>query len=258
MINVVCMKWGAKYPAYYVNRLFAGVSRFLTARPFRFLCFSEDTGGLAAGIERHPLPVDPFEREIVAGMNAEGRRGAWRKISLFRPGLAGMTGPVLGFDIDTVVTGPLDDLLDFAPGHVCMRHDWRYQRLGRPGGHGSVFLFDPALHPWLYEAFAADPAGSIARHKGSEQFYTSMTALRHGSLVYWPNRWICSFKRDAMRLPPANFFLEPRLPDDCRVMCFHGRPKMEEALDGYRGPIHRRTRSAAWLRRYWVGGLDGL
>lgn len=252
-LNVVCIKWGDKYPAYYVNRLYRGVSRHLD-RPFRFLCFTEHPEGLVEGIEAHPLPVEPFEAAMVKAMNAEGRRGAWRKVSLFRPGLAGMSGPVLGFDVDVVVTGPLDDLVDYAPDKVCMRHDWRYERLGRPGGHGSVFLFDPARHGWLYEEFAADPEGAVARHKGSEQFYTSMTAMRHDAFTYWPGEWIASFKRDAMRFPPLNLFLEPRLPENCRVMCFHGRPKMEEAVEGYRSSWYRSTRPAGWLADAWLAG----
>ena len=251
-VNVVCIKWGTKYPAYYVNRLFRGVSKHLN-RPFRFLCFTEHPEGLIDGIEVHPLPVEPFEAEMVEAMNAEGRKGAWRKVSLFRPGLAGMSGPVLGFDIDVVVTGPLDDLVEVAPTKVSMRREWRYERRGKEGGHGSVFQFDPALHPWLYEEFAADPAGRVARHKGSEQYYTSMTALRHGALAYWPGEWISSFKRDAMRPFPLNHFQEPLLPETCRVMCFHGTPKMEEAVEGWRN-WRRGTRPASWLARDWLRG----
>ena len=251
-LNVVCIKWGAKYPTYYVNRLRDGVRRFL-ARPHRFVCFTDDAEGLDPGIEVLPLPVEPFEAEIVAAMNREGRKGAWRKISLFRPGLAGMSGPMLGFDLDVVITGRLDELVDFAPEKVCMRREWRYEWQGREGGHGSVFYFDAARHPYLYEEFAADPEGSVARHKGSEQYYTSMTALRHGELAYWPGQLICSFKRNAMRWPPLNLMAPPRLPPDCRVMCFHGRPKMEEAVEGFRGSVLSSTLPAPWLRRDWVG-----
>jgi hypothetical protein len=250
--NVVCIKWGDKYPAYYVNRLYQGVSRFLD-RPFRFLCFTDDATGIAAPVEVHPLPFEPFEADIVAAMNRPGRKGAWRKISLFRPGLAGMTGQVLGFDLDVAITGPLGDIVDFAPDSVCMRREWRYEWSGRDGGHGSVFCFDPAQHRYLYDEFAADPVGSVDRHKGSEQYYTSMTALRHGKLRYLPGNLICSFKRDSMRLPPFNYLLPPVLPADCRVMCFHGRPKMDEALVGYSDSLLRHSLPAEWLQRYWVG-----
>lgn len=249
--NIVCIKWGDRYPPYYVNRLYSGVRRFLS-RPFRFLCFTEKPAGLVPEVEVHPLPEEPFEAEIVRLMTEPKRKGAWRKISLFRPGLAEMEGPVLGFDIDVCITGPLDDLVDFAPGKVCMRRDWLEARRMRPGGHGSVFRFDPSRHGYLYEAFRADPDGSALRSKGSEQKYTSLTALAHGDLEYFPSRWIASFKRNAMRYPPLNFLLEPRLPPDTRVMCFHGTPKMEEAVEGYRGAWYRSTRPAGWLREYWL------
>ncbi|MEJ0097268.1 MAG: hypothetical protein WDM84_04180 [Bauldia sp.] len=251
-VNVVCIKWGTKYPAYYVNRLYGGVARFLK-RPFRFLCFTEHAEGIVHGVEVHPLPVEPFETEMLRLMREPKRKGAWRKISLFRPGLAGMEGPVLGFDIDVAITGALDDLFDFAPGKVAMRHDWLEARRGRPGGHGSVFRFDPALHGYLYDEFAADPDGAALRSKGSEQKYTSSTAQAHGDFAYLPPEWIASFKRDSIHYPPLNLLLEPRLPKGTRVMCFHGTPKMEEALGGYRGEWFRTTKPARWLKTYWLG-----
>lgn len=248
--NVVCIKWGTKYSSYYVSRLYGGVARFLK-RPFRFVCFTDRPEGIVDGVEIHPLPVEPFEDDLTRLMNVEGRRGAWRKISLFRPGLAGMEGPILGFDIDVAITGPLDDLFDHAPGKVCMRHDWLEKRRGRPGGHGSVFRFDTALHAYLYEEFAADPQACAERSKFSEQKYTSSTSAAHGDFAYFPPQWIASFKRNSIPFPPLNFFAEPRLPPDARVLCFHGQPSMEEAIAGYRGEWKHWTRPAPWLADFW-------
>jgi len=252
MLNVICIKWGTKYPAAYVNRLHRGVRRWLD-REVRFVCFTEDAEGIEPGVEVHPLPREDFEDAIVAGMTRAGRKGAWRKISLFRPGLAGMQGPRLGLDLDVAITGPLDAIVDHAPDKVTMRREWRYEWRGQEGGHGSVFCFDPDLHPYLYEAFAADPEGSIAAHKGSEQYYTSMTALHAGQLAYLPGPLVCSFKRDAIPRLPLNYLVAPRLPGDCRVMCFHGRPHMEEAIAGYRGSWRHWSRPCGWLRHHWIG-----
>ncbi|WP_306120185.1 MULTISPECIES: hypothetical protein [unclassified Roseitalea] len=257
MLNVVCMKWGNKYPSYYVNRLHAGVQRWLE-RDFRFICFTDDSAGVNADIETHPLPEEEFEAELIAGMQRRGRKGAWRKISLLRPGLADMEGPILGFDLDVAIAGPLDAIVDFAPQKVAMRREWRYEWQGRDGGHGSVFCLEPHLHPYLYEEFAADPAGAIDRHKGSEQYYTSMTALRHGSLAYLPGDLICSFKRNAIPAWPFNYLRAPVLPDNCRVMCFHGRPSMEEAMSGYRRTLRYRCKPADWLARCWFDPAEAL
>ena len=47
-VNVLCLKWGDRYPAFYVNRLYAAVKRNLR-RPFRFVCVTDDPTGLADG-----------------------------------------------------------------------------------------------------------------------------------------------------------------------------------------------------------------
>ena len=44
-VNVICLKWGDRYPAFYVNRLYDGVRRNIS-RPFRFVCFTNEPEGL--------------------------------------------------------------------------------------------------------------------------------------------------------------------------------------------------------------------
>ena len=58
VVNVLCMKWGTKYPADYVNRLYSMVARNIR-RPFRFVCLTDDNLGLGANIESFPLPELP-------------------------------------------------------------------------------------------------------------------------------------------------------------------------------------------------------
>jgi len=241
-VTVVCIKWGDKFASYYVNRLYAGVARHLD-RPFRFVCFTEDASGIRDEVEIYPLPKVPFEKPMVHAMTTGKRRGAWRKVTMLKPGAGDLEGPCLGLDLDVVVTGPLGPLFDYSPGKMCMGRDWLERRRRRPGGHGSVFRFDPKLHEYLYSDFKADVEGSIA-WKG-EQKYTSMTALE-------PDGWICSFKRQAIPVFPLNFVFEPKLPENCRVMCFHGTPKMEEALVGDCPTLMHRTRPAPWLRKLWL------
>ena len=57
-VNVLCLKWGKRYGADYVNRLYRGVSANLS-RPFRFVCVTDDPSGLAAGIETAPFDEQP-------------------------------------------------------------------------------------------------------------------------------------------------------------------------------------------------------
>ena len=55
MYSVVCMKWGDKYGAEYVNRLYNMVARNTTL-PFKFVCFTDNANGLLPEIESRPLP----------------------------------------------------------------------------------------------------------------------------------------------------------------------------------------------------------
>ncbi|MEM9248242.1 MAG: glycosyl transferase [Pseudomonadota bacterium] len=250
--TVVCIKWGTLFGAEYVNRLFSGVRRNLSG-PVRFLCMTEHAEGLHPDVEVLRLPVEPFQAEMAAALAVANRQGAMRKVSLFRPDLIdGLVGPVLGFDLDVVITGSLDEILAFAPGKVAMRADWVEARRGRPTGHGSVFRYDPSLHPWLYTTLAEAPAASVAQARGSEQRYTSTLAQAKGAFAYLPPDQVVSFKHDCLRWPPTSYVAPPRLPPTARVVCFHGRPKMEEAVSGWHGNVLRHALPSQWLKEHWI------
>ncbi|KUF11515.1 hypothetical protein [Pseudoponticoccus marisrubri] len=250
-VNIMCIKWGTAFGPEYVNRLYSGVRRHMT-RPLRFMCMTDRAEGLHPEIEVLDLPVEPFAEPMNAALAVANRQGAMRKTSLFRPGLVpDLEGPVLGFDLDVVITGSLDAIHDLAPGTVAMRHDWTEKRKGRPTGHGSVFRFDPAQHGFLYDDLAANPYAEVEAARGSEQRYTSHKALERGVFTYIPGDWVVSFKYDCNSFP-LNYLRAPRLPDDARVVCFHGHPKMDEAIDGYAGSVIRRSRPCDWLREHWI------
>ncbi|SFA79528.1 hypothetical protein SAMN05421688_0955 [Poseidonocella pacifica] len=250
--NIICIKWGTLFGPEYVNRLYSGVRRNLS-RPVRFFCMTEEVQGLHPEIEVLPLPVEPYAEPMGEALKVANRQGAMRKVSLFRQGLVpDVKGGFLGFDLDVVITGSLDKVYDFAPGKVAMRHDWIEKRKGRPTGHGSVFKFDPDKHPYLYEDLAANPYAEVEKARGSEQRYTSHKAMDNEDFSYIPEDWVVSFKHDCLDLPPMNYLREPHLPEAAKVVCFHGRPKMTEAVEGYRGSWLRWSKPCGWLRDHWV------
>jgi hypothetical protein len=91
----------------------------------------------------------------------------------------------------------------------------------------------------------------IDTHKGSEQYYTSMTALRHGQLSYLPGNLVQSFKWDCLPTFPLNLVRAPQLPPDCSVMCFHGYPKMEDVARGVSPSLLYRSKRCPWLEENW-------
>lgn len=249
--TVACIKWGTLFGPEYVNRLYSGVRRHLS-RPVRFCCMTEQARGLHPDIEVLDLPEEPFAGPMNAALARANRQGAMRKVSLFRPGaIPDAEGPVLGFDLDVVITGSLDALYEMAPGDVLMRHDWTEARKGRPTGHGSVFRFDPARHGFLYRDLAAHPYEEVEAARGSEQRYTSHKAMENGVFSYIPEDWVVSFKYDCNPFP-SNYLRPARLPEEARVVCFHGHPKMDEAVAGYRGSLIRYARPTPWLQEHWI------
>ena len=95
VVNVLCMKWGTKYPADYVNRLYSMVARNIR-RPFRFVCLTDDNSDLGENIESFPLPE--------LSVNLGGPERGWNKLSVFSQELYDLKGKVLCLDLDLIIT----------------------------------------------------------------------------------------------------------------------------------------------------------
>src|SRR5258708_37508971 len=112
--TVICMKWGKRYGADYVNRLYSMIQRH-TARPTRLVCYTDEAKGIDSDVETYPLP--PIE------LPEKRRCCPWRKISLWQKNLPGIAGECLYLYLDVVVTGGVDDFFGYKPGHFCLaRH----------------------------------------------------------------------------------------------------------------------------------------
>lgn len=120
-LHVVCVKWGTKYGADYVNKLYHGVEKFLTL-PHKFICFTEDSSGLDEGILVTPL--------------AEDWTGWWGKATLF--GDTGYTGRMLYIDLDTVITGSLDDLASYKGAFAVMSTADIWCEMAKDGFNSSI------------------------------------------------------------------------------------------------------------------------
>jgi hypothetical protein len=249
----ICIKYGTRYGPEYPNRLRAGLRRQASG-DIRLFCMTDDRAGLDPGIEILPLAEEPFFPAMFAEMERRGWKSPFRKISLFRPGLIpDLDGPLLVFDLDVVIVGDVAPMAAFAPGRIAMRREWHSSPKRPSLGHGSVEKIEPNRHGWLYEDVARDPVAALASGYGSEQSYTSLNAAARGELAHFPDDWVASFKYDCRPPRPLNLIRTPRCPPGAKVICFHGNPKMEQAVDGYRGGPLQATRPAPWLKSAWIG-----
>lgn len=250
-VNILCLKWGSYYGCEYVNRLYAGVKRNLS-RPFRFVCVTDDSAGLKDGIEAVPLPDDP-------GVIGRKWPNIFVKLCLFKNGFADLKGPTLFLDIDLLVVGSLDRFFDYKPGEFCIIHNWveRRKNLFRrlPDiGNSSCFRFEAGKAGGVYEYFLSQkdlPEEKWRFTKGSQKFQTR--AMMHvGSVNWWPDDWVCSFKRQCVPVFPFNWFMTPRPPKKASIIAFHGRPDLPDAIAGYRGKhLNTKALPAPWVEEQW-------
>ena len=243
-VTILCMKWGTRYPSPYANRLFRAVTRHMD-RPFRFVCLTDDPEGLDQGIEARPLPDIPLP--------APYEWTPWRKLSVWQAGVADLEGDVLFLDLDLLITGPLGEMFDYAPGQYCVIENWT--QLGEGIGNTSVFRFRAGAHPEVYEQFAADP-GKVLQTCRIEQQYISTLITDQ---VFWPRDWCLSFKHSIVPPFPLNWIKSPDLPADAKVIVFTGRPDIDEAARGHwPAPWHKKfykhARPAAWINAHWDDG----
>jgi len=233
--TIACMKWGTKYPAVYANVLYAMLSRFLQA-PFRLVCFTDDPIGLDPPIEHRPLPHVP----IGEGWPERG----WNKLGMFHPDLGLPAEPTLFLDLDVVITGRMEVFFEI-PGDFLISNDWDWRKPGV--GNSSIFRWIPGTQDHLWQRFRAEPDVVRKRYR-NEQEYVSAEAR---AMDFWPDALCRSYKRHCLPRGIAKPFVAPKLPEEARVLIFHGDPKPEDAIAGRSGKWYRRFRPAPWLADYY-------
>lgn len=244
-VSVVTLKWGTLYGPEYANRLYAAVKRNLSV-PHQFICFTDNPEGLDPGIKAFPIPDVPMpDYHLNSG---------WRKICLFRKDLP-ISGVCLFMDLDLVVTGPLDVFFEFGQrDQIPIIHNWVpwHKTLFRKRpeiGNSSVFRFVANECSFVYEQYLSEQEWALKTFWPPQSYLTHCIRPR---MVYWPERWVRSFKRHCTRMFPMNFFLTPIIPGDARIIAFHGRPHPDQALNGYKGKkLHHYVRPTPWIGKYW-------
>lgn len=215
-LHVVCVKWGTKYGADYVNRLYRMVRRHLH-RPFRFHCLTEDGSALLPEIEVLPLATE------------QGLSGWWYKLTLFKPEFFGLQGALLYLDLDVVITGDIDFLHDL-PGDFLIIRNWSR----KPMWNSSIMRFRIGAHAGVWERFAADAEAIMARCNGDQEWIFECVP----EAQTWPPEKIVSYKKSldskafawleklgaaglGLKAPAC---LDTPLPSEVAIVVFHGKP----------------------------------
>ena len=227
---VVCLKWGDKYSAEYVNNLYKMVKRNCTL-DYEFVCFTENPKGIDSHITIKPLP----------SMTVTG----WWYKPWFLSNEMGITGTALFLDLDLIVFENIDKLFTYEQGtdFVIIRDFNRSVRRNWDKMNSSVFRVSIGKYNSLYQDFKATHSSIVKRFPG-DQDWMYRNIKNH---KFWPDEWIQSYKwemrgREHLGIvngqrnfkTPGN----PKILPETRIAVFHGTPNIHDCID-------------AWPRQNW-------
>ena len=239
IVNVICMKWGDKFPPEYVNRLYGMVNRNISI-PFKFVCFTENNEGIRDEVETQELP------ELDLPTNAPER--GWRKLTVFKPGFGNLTGKTLFLDLDIIIVGSLDEFFT-RPNEFLIAHDKKNPK--KIEGNSSVFRFEIGQFPQILDYFEKN-SELIKNEVRHEQAYLSREMHKLGKLKYWPDEWVPSFKYRCCPSWAKSWFKAPSIPRGAKIILFHGLPNPPEAIIGKSGKWYRHIQPSPWIKEFWV------
>ena len=253
--NVICIKWGNRYPAEYVNRLYNMVRRHTTC-DIRFYCFTEITEGLHPDIIVKPLPE--------LNVAPEDNRYAYRKeAALCQDDLGGLEGErVVFFDLDVVIVDNIDELFAFPQkDDFVIIKDWNTK--GNHVGQASCYSWRVGTLGHIKKYFEDHPREVVKQfHTASQEYLSSQVIKTRGSLTFWPEHWFRSFKSHCLPAKVLRCFRPATIPPGAKVIVFHGSPKPEDALVGNWSldkdrpvPFYKRwykaVRPTPWIAEHW-------
>ena len=236
---VVCFQWNNGFREYkpeHVNRVAAGYRRHIS-RPHRFVCITDETEGFSDDVEIMPLPEEAKYLTDIPSPHGPKYPSSYRRLWAFSKEAECLGDTILMTDIDCIVTGSVDPLVDYMDECGADFVGWKppstWAGVNRVAG-GS-WLLRAGTHHFVWSGFsdAGIKAAEAAGQRGSDQAWISYCLADHSAL--WPKghgiyeaQWM---RTNGFRL----------LPEEARIVHFNGRKK----------PWHEDMQSIAWIKENW-------
>jgi len=223
--HIICVKWGGKYTAQYVNVLKSMCARHTTVN-YQFHCVTEDPKGLDPDINVIPLP------------NLPGIKTWWSKLYMFAPELP-IQGNILYFDLDVVIFRNIDHLFSHNPNKFmiirdfnrCRVPDWKLS-------NSSCMRWEKGQLDYLWNEFIPNPSKVMQNNHGDQDWITKRA---RDDINHWPDEWIRSYKWEMIgykdtKIIKGKKYIFPKSPvlseQNC-VAVFHGKPDPHECGDSF-------------------------
>jgi hypothetical protein len=224
MIDCACVITGDKYNFEYVHRLYRGLLRGFSS-PITLHVYTE---------ESRSVP-EPYVKHSLKPVSTRQGKGWWNKTQLFNPKL--FSGQLVYFDLDVVITGNLDWILEldtkFFWGIRDFRYLWSERRMEL---NSSVMYFNTEKFRYVWSEFKKNGEHWMNRLHG-DQNYIDRQIPKSTKQFFDINR-VKSYKWECLdggwdnntrrhRTPGSG----TSIPNDTTVLVFHGKPNPDEVND---------------------------
>jgi hypothetical protein len=225
-IDCACVIHGQTYGWEYVERLHSMLSRHITPG-IRLHVYTEANRGVPDHMIKHALPDWPI---------AGPKKSWWYKLQLFNP--EHHQGPLLYFDLDTVITQNIDWIWQSKLYYFWTVRDFKYLwRSTSLSINTSVMWFHTVEFAYVYQDFLRQDITKITkRYRGDQDYINTVISsnqcrfLDTQRVKSW--RWEIldggyNFAQRGYHAPGTGTVLT----DQTSVLIFHGHPKPSELQD---------------------------
>lgn len=225
-IDCACVIHGDAYSWDYVEKLFNMLNRHIT-RPINLHVYTEATRNVPSPMIKHSLT----EFSIAVSSQAW-----WYKMQLFNT--EHHAGPLLYFDLDTVIVNNIDWIWQQPPEYFRAPRDFKYLWQPRHTGiNSSVMWWDTVKYSYVWESFSQQDFNKITLKYRGDQDYISDQILENDRRFLDPIRiqswrWQCldggyNFTKKRHFTPGTG----TKIDHLTSVLIFHGTPKPNEISD---------------------------
>lgn len=199
----------------YINNLFLGATRF-TKTPFKFICFSnEELPDLL-----HEIEVRKFKMATT--------KGVLPRMYMFSSEANLMGSTVLSLDLDVIITGPLDNLLNYN-GQFCTRKSWTKGEETLIDGDVMCFRANDTMRQLFWEPLVQVPVLVEAITQGRERAWVRHCTKHWESVDTWQDLIpgeVLSYKYHVME--------NAIVPKGANIISCHGYPRPHQITQGWR------------------------
>lgn len=229
-LNIVCINAGNYLGcgADYVNILADCVARNISDKiAYKFICFTDTPQCLDQEVDIRPLPFD-------------GLDGWWNKLVLFKDGIFPDGDRIIYLDLDTVITGGLDDIIKY-DGEFAVLRDFIRQE----GVQSSVMAWEANTlgHIWDEWVHAGMP-----KNEYGDQDWIEFLVSRKSTFSKYVGQELIIGQMDYLQDVFPQSFVSYKLqavygiPEKSKMVIFHGNPRPHNA-------------PSEWIKRIWkIGG----